>query len=58
MPTTAARPRDAEATRAALLACAHREFADRGFDGARIDEIAASAAINTTRPACGSGTSG
>lgn len=46
MPTTAARPRDAEATRAALLACAHREFADRGFDGARIDEIAASAAIN------------
>ncbi len=40
------RPRDAEATRAALLARATREFADRGFDGARIDEIAASAGIN------------
>jgi TetR/AcrR family transcriptional regulator len=47
MPRTATtRPRDAEATRAALLACAHREFADRGFDGARIDEIAAAAGIN------------
>ncbi len=40
------RPRDAEATRATLLARATREFADRGFDGARIDEIAASAGIN------------
>ncbi len=47
MPSTATpRPRDAEATRAALLARAQREFADRGFDGARIDEIAAAAGIN------------
>ncbi len=46
MPRPPARPRDAEATRAALLAQATREFADRGYDGARIDEIAASAAIN------------
>jgi TetR/AcrR family transcriptional regulator len=40
------RPRDAEATRAALLARATREFADRGFDGARVDEIAEAAGIN------------
>ncbi len=47
MPTSSSpRPRDAEATRAALLACAHREFADRGFDGARIDDIAEAAAVN------------
>lgn len=47
MPRTATpRPRDAEATRSALLACAHRAFADRGFDGARIDEISAAAGIN------------
>ncbi len=46
MPRPSARPRDAEATRAALLAQATREFADRGYDGARIDEIAVSAGIN------------
>ncbi len=46
MPRTTSRPRDAEATRGALLARATREFADRGFDGARIDEIASSAGIN------------
>ncbi|HET6439837.1 MAG TPA: TetR/AcrR family transcriptional regulator [Anaeromyxobacter sp.] len=40
------RPRDAGATRAALLEQATREFADRGYDGARIDEIAVAAAIN------------
>jgi TetR/AcrR family transcriptional regulator len=44
--TPTPRPRDAEATRAALLAQATREFADRGFDGARIDEIAGAAGIN------------
>ncbi len=43
---TARRPRDAEATRGALLARATREFADRGYDGARIDEIALQAGIN------------
>ena len=37
------RTRDADATRAALLARATREFADRGFDGARVDEIAEAA---------------
>ncbi len=40
------RPRDAEATRAALLERATREFADRGYDGARVDEIAEAAGIN------------
>jgi TetR/AcrR family transcriptional regulator len=46
MPRTAKRPRDAGATRAALLAHAVAEFADRGYDGARIDDIALSAGIN------------
>lgn len=40
------RARDAGATRAALLTRAVSEFADRGYDGARIDEIATSAGIN------------
>jgi AcrR family transcriptional regulator len=34
--------RDAERTRSEILAVATREFADRGFAGARVDEIAAS----------------
>jgi TetR/AcrR family transcriptional regulator len=46
VPRTTRRPRDADATRAALLARAVGEFADRGYDGARIDEIALSAGIN------------
>ena len=33
--------RDAERTRAEILAVATREFADKGFAGARVDEIAA-----------------
>ncbi|WP_030442183.1 TetR/AcrR family transcriptional regulator [Actinoplanes subtropicus] len=36
-----ARRRDAERTRAEILAVATAEFADRGYDGARVDEIAA-----------------
>jgi TetR/AcrR family transcriptional regulator len=40
------RPRDAEATRGALLERATVEFAERGYDGARIDEIALQAGIN------------
>ena len=36
------RERDAERTRAEILEVAKREFADHGFDGARVDEIAAS----------------
>ena len=43
---SAKRPRDAEATRGALLERATREFAERGYDGARIDEIAHQAGIN------------
>jgi len=35
------RRRDAERTRAEILAVATAEFADRGYDGARVDEIAA-----------------
>ena len=38
----AKRERDAERTRAEILEVAEREFADHGFDGARVDEIAAS----------------
>ncbi|HEV7826725.1 MAG TPA: TetR/AcrR family transcriptional regulator [Mycobacteriales bacterium] len=37
----AGKQRDAERTRGEILAAATREFADRGFDGARVDEIAA-----------------
>ncbi len=36
MPST----RDADRTRAEILAVATREFADKGYDGARVDEIA------------------
>jgi len=32
--------RDADRTRAEILAVATREFADKGYDGARVDEIA------------------
>ena len=35
------RTRDAERTRAEIIEVATREFADRGFAGARVDEIAA-----------------
>jgi AcrR family transcriptional regulator len=37
----AERRRDAERTRAEILAVATAEFADRGYSGARVDEIAA-----------------
>jgi AcrR family transcriptional regulator len=36
-----ARRRDAERTRSEILKVAQREFADHGFSGARVDEIAA-----------------
>lgn len=44
----ASRPkqRDSAATRAALLSTAIREFADKGFAGARVDEIASRAGVN------------
>lgn len=35
------RPRDAERTRAEILRIATREFTDKGYTGARVDEIAA-----------------
>jgi TetR/AcrR family transcriptional regulator len=40
------RPRDAGATRQALLAAAAASFAEHGFAGARVDEIAARAGVN------------
>lgn len=40
------RKRDADATRARLLDVATRIFSDRGFDGARVDEIADKAHVN------------
>jgi AcrR family transcriptional regulator len=45
---TAPRPvhRDPERTRAAILAAATREFAEKGFGGARVDSIAARAGTN------------
>ena len=38
--------RNAEKSRAMILAAAEKEFAEKGFYGARVDEIAASAGIN------------
>lgn len=38
--------RDSAATRAALLSTAIREFAEKGFAGARVDEIANRAGVN------------
>ncbi|ABC80964.1 TetR/AcrR family transcriptional regulator [Anaeromyxobacter dehalogenans] len=40
------RRRDAQATRAGLLETAGRAFAEHGYDGARIDDIAARAGVN------------
>jgi Transcriptional regulator len=40
------RPRDSAATRAALLSTAISEFAEKGFAGARVDEIANRAGVN------------
>lgn len=39
-------PRDAAASRARILAAASVEFAERGFDGAKVDRIAARARLN------------
>lgn len=41
-----ARPRDADATKARILAAAKAEFAANGLGGARVDEIAAKAEAN------------
>lgn len=45
-PSRKTRQRDSAATRAALLSTAIREFADKGFAGARVDEIAGRAGVN------------
>jgi AcrR family transcriptional regulator len=42
---TPARPRNAEATRKAILLSARRAFADSGYDGAGVREIAAGAGV-------------
>ena len=39
----AARPRDAEKTKATILKAARDEFCEEGFNGARVDAIAARA---------------
>jgi AcrR family transcriptional regulator len=44
-PTTARRPRNAAATRAAILASARAAFARSGYDGAGLREIAAGAGV-------------
>ncbi len=41
-------PRDAAATQKRLLDAAEREFAQRGFAGARLKDIASSASVQTT----------
>lgn len=41
--------RDAERTRARLLAAARTEFAEHGMGGARVDRIASSAGVNKER---------
>jgi len=46
MVQTKARPRDADATKARILAAAKAEFASLGLAGARVDEIAARAEAN------------
>jgi AcrR family transcriptional regulator len=46
VPETKSRSRDAEATRARILAAAKAEFAANGLGGARVDEIAARAEAN------------
>ena len=40
------RPRDAEKTKAAILKAARDEFCEEGFNGARVDNIAARAKAN------------
>ncbi|GAA3619149.1 TetR/AcrR family transcriptional regulator [Nonomuraea rosea] len=44
--TTSKRPRDAAATRQAIVSAAAQEFAEHGFDGARIDLIAEGSGCN------------
>jgi len=43
-----ARPRDSAATKAKILECAVGEFAERGYDGARIERIVHAAGVNVS----------
>ena len=45
-PSASRAVRDPEHSRSRLLAAAHAEFAEHGFDGARVDRIAAMAGLN------------
>jgi AcrR family transcriptional regulator len=45
-PAAAKRTRNSEKTKAAILVAARAEFAERGFEGARVDAIAARAGAN------------
>jgi AcrR family transcriptional regulator len=45
-PRRPARPRDAERTKATILKAAREEFCEQGFNGARVDSIAARARSN------------
>src|SRR4051794_12287818 len=40
------RVRDAEKTRAKIIAAARQEFSEKGFNGARVDKIAECAGVN------------
>ncbi|CCB68122.1 MULTISPECIES: TetR/AcrR family transcriptional regulator [unclassified Hyphomicrobium] len=46
MSSKSKRPRDASATREAILAAAQRVFTEKGFDGAGLREIATEAGVN------------
>jgi len=45
-PVSGRRPRNAEATRAAILEAARSRFADQGYDGASLRDIAAEAGVD------------
>ncbi|WP_213990260.1 TetR/AcrR family transcriptional regulator [Sodalis sp. dw_96] len=44
--TSSIRKRDPALTQSRILAAARKEFADKGFDGARVEKIAAGAQVN------------
>ena len=49
----ARRERNSEKSRQDILRAAEQHFAEKGFYGARVDEIAATAIINSrNRPSC------
>jgi hypothetical protein len=44
------KPKDPETTKAAILEAGLREFAAEGFNGARIEQVAAGTNLNKRRP--------